>query len=191
MLKASDLTKAHDGDPLFDGLSFVLGDGERAGLVGPNGVGKSTLLRLLAGVDRPDRGTVSTGPGERIGWLPQEAPDPRTTLGELLGAAHEVTGSTGTVRWVDSAALVEAGVEPWMQLPIWLPAGEDHETMHQADVSKAMAAALRIRPLAETVADTWEWLQSIGGVAPQRPDRPPVGLDAARERELITQLIPN
>ena len=58
MLQASDLTKAHDGAPLFDGLSFVLGDGERAGLVGPNGVGKSTLLRLLAGrrSPRPRRG---------------------------------------------------------------------------------------------------------------------------------------
>jgi ATPase subunit of ABC transporter with duplicated ATPase domains len=53
MLQASDLTKAHDGAPLFDGLSFVLGDGERAGLVGPNGVGKSTLLRLLAGSTAP------------------------------------------------------------------------------------------------------------------------------------------
>ena len=95
MLQASDLTKAYDGDPLFDGLSFVLGDGERAGLVGPNGVGKSTLLRLLAGVDRPDRGTASTRPGERIGWLPQEAPDPRTTLGELLGAG---LGELWTVR---------------------------------------------------------------------------------------------
>ena len=53
MLQASDLTKAHDGAPLFDGLSFVLDDGERAGLVGPNGVGKSTLLRLLAGRRSP------------------------------------------------------------------------------------------------------------------------------------------
>jgi ATPase subunit of ABC transporter with duplicated ATPase domains len=84
MLQASDLTKSHDGAPLFDGLSFVLGDGERAGLVGRNGVGKSTLLRLLAGVDRPDRGAVSAG-GGRVGWLPQEAPDATTTLGALLG----------------------------------------------------------------------------------------------------------
>ena len=86
MLQASDLTKAYDGAPLFDGLSFVLGDGERAGLVGPNGVGKSTLLRLLAGVDRPDRGSAGAGSGERIGWLAQEAPDASATLGELLGA---------------------------------------------------------------------------------------------------------
>jgi ATPase subunit of ABC transporter with duplicated ATPase domains len=95
MLQASDLTKAHDGAPLFDGLSFVLGDGERAGLVGPNGVGKSTLLRLLAGVDRPDRGAVATGAGERVGWLAQEAPRADTTLGELLGAG---LGELWTVR---------------------------------------------------------------------------------------------
>jgi ATPase subunit of ABC transporter with duplicated ATPase domains len=86
MLQASDLGKAYDGAPLFDGLSFVLGDGERAGLVGPNGVGKSTLVRLLAGADRPDRGAVATGRGDRIGWLPQEAPDATRSLGDLLGA---------------------------------------------------------------------------------------------------------
>jgi ATPase subunit of ABC transporter with duplicated ATPase domains len=86
MLQASDLTKAYDGAPLFDGLSFVLRDGERAGLVGPNGVGKSTLLALLAGVERPDRGAASAGAGGRVGWLPQEAPDAARTLGELLGS---------------------------------------------------------------------------------------------------------
>ena len=112
MLQASDLTKAHDGAPLFDGLSFVLGDGERAGLVGPNGVGKSTLLRLLAGVDRPDRGAVATGTGGRIGWLPQEAPDARTTLGELLGAG---LGDLWTVRGelqVLLARLAEGDMSP-------------------------------------------------------------------------------
>ncbi len=113
-----------------------------------------------------------------------------TTLGELLSIATEVTGGTGTLHWADPASLIAAGVEPWMDLPIWLPAGEDHETMHEADVSRAMAAGLSIRPLRETVADTWAWLRSIGGVAPQRPDRPVLGLDAARERELITALIP-
>jgi ATPase subunit of ABC transporter with duplicated ATPase domains len=86
VLKASDLTKAHDGAPLFDGLSFVLRDGERAGLVGHNGAGKSTLLTLLAGVDRPDRGSVATGARDRIGWLAQEAPATGASLGALIGA---------------------------------------------------------------------------------------------------------
>jgi ATPase subunit of ABC transporter with duplicated ATPase domains len=95
MLQASDLTKSYDGAPLFDALSFVLGGGERAGLVGPNGVGKSTLLRLLARVERPDRGAVATSPGDRVGWLPQEAPHAATTLGALLGAG---LGELWTVR---------------------------------------------------------------------------------------------
>ncbi len=95
MLQASDLTKAYDGAPLFEGLSFVLADGERAGLVGPNGVGKSTLLRLLAGVELPDRGAATSAGGARVGWLPQEAPAPGTTLGELLGAG---VGEVWTVR---------------------------------------------------------------------------------------------
>jgi ATPase subunit of ABC transporter with duplicated ATPase domains len=102
MLQASDLTKSYDGAPLFDGLSFVLGAGERAGLVGRNGVGKSTLLRLLAGVDRPDRGAVTTG-GARIGWLPQEAPDAATTLGALLGEGlGEVWSVRGELRGLEA-----------------------------------------------------------------------------------------
>ncbi len=132
------------------------------------------------------RFSLSAAPGE---YSIVNEPD-QTTLGELLALAHEVTGSTGSIHWADPAALVDAGVEPWMDLPVWIPAGEDHESMHEADVSRAMAAGLGIRPLRETVADTWAWLQSIGGTAPQRPDRPVLGLSPERERELITALIP-
>jgi ATPase subunit of ABC transporter with duplicated ATPase domains len=103
MLQASDLMKSYDGAPLFDGLSFVLGDGERAGLVGPNGVGKSTLLRILAGVERPDRGAVAAGLGVRVGWLPQEAPHTATTLGALLGAGlGEVWAVRGQLRALEA-----------------------------------------------------------------------------------------
>jgi ATPase subunit of ABC transporter with duplicated ATPase domains len=104
MLQASDLGKAYDGAPLFEGLSFVLGDGDRAGLVGPNGVGKSTLVRLLAGADRPDRGAVGTGRGDRIGWLPREAPDATRSLGDLLGAGlGEVWRVRGELRTLEIA----------------------------------------------------------------------------------------
>jgi ATPase subunit of ABC transporter with duplicated ATPase domains len=84
MLKALDIQKAFDGAPLFTGISLVLGDGDRVGLVGPNGTGKTTLLRILAGAERPDRGTVSLGPGERVGYLAQQAPKPDVTLGRFL-----------------------------------------------------------------------------------------------------------
>ncbi len=87
MLKGTDLTKSHDGAPLFDGVSLTLDDGARAGLVGVNGVGKTTLLRLLAGLDRPDRGAVALGAGDRVGYLPQDVLDPRATIDDLLRRA--------------------------------------------------------------------------------------------------------
>ena len=75
MLKADSLCKAHDAEPLFTDATFTLGDGDRTGLVGPNGTGKSTLLRILAGLELADEGFVTTGPGDRIGFLHQQAPD--------------------------------------------------------------------------------------------------------------------
>jgi ATPase subunit of ABC transporter with duplicated ATPase domains len=84
VLKADSLRAAHDAAPLFDAVSFVLGDGDRVGLVGPNGSGKSTLLRILAGVAKPDGGTVQTDAGERVGYLAQQPPDPSLAVGEHL-----------------------------------------------------------------------------------------------------------
>ena len=91
MLRALDLTKSYDGAPLFDGLSLTLGAGERAGLVGPNGTGKSTLLRLLAGREHPDRGAVASH--GRVGYLPQEAPAGEATVDTLL---RDALGDAGT-----------------------------------------------------------------------------------------------
>ena len=49
MFKGTDLTKSHDGAPLFDGVSLTLDDGARAALVGVNGVGKTTLMQAAGG----------------------------------------------------------------------------------------------------------------------------------------------
>jgi ATPase subunit of ABC transporter with duplicated ATPase domains len=86
-LKASDLLAAHGDTTIFEGLSLTLSGDRRTGLVGPNGAGKTTLLRLLAGVEPPERGAVTLGPGDRIGYLPQDPPGPELTIDRLLGAA--------------------------------------------------------------------------------------------------------
>ena len=57
---------------LFSDVSFRLASGDRAGLIGPNGTGKSTLLRIVAGLDTPDSGSVALARGTRIGFLQQE-----------------------------------------------------------------------------------------------------------------------
>lgn len=108
-----------------------------------------------------------------------------TTMGELLEVAAGITGGRAELRWTEPDAILAAGIAQWTELPIWLAPGFDHSFMHGGDVTRAIAAGLRPRPVRETVADTWAWLQSIGGAPPHRPDRPPVGLDPAKEAELL------
>ncbi|MFE3516911.1 NAD-dependent epimerase/dehydratase family protein [Streptomyces sp. NPDC059166] len=108
-----------------------------------------------------------------------------TTMGELLDTVVRVTGSRARPRWTDPEVLLAAGVEPWTDLPVWLPAGELYDSLHQGDVTLAYAAGLRCRPVAETVADTWAWLRALDGTAPQRSDRPAVGLDPRTEAKLL------
>ena len=110
-----------------------------------------------------------------------------TTMGELLASCVRVTGADAELRWTAPERILAAGIEPWIQLPIWLPPGPEHDGMHGGDGSKALAAGLRCRPVGETVADTWAWLQGLGGVAPQRADRPRVGLDPEREARLLAR----
>jgi ATPase subunit of ABC transporter with duplicated ATPase domains len=87
LLKAIDLSQTYDGEALFREASFLLGPGDRVGLVGPNGVGKSTLLRVLVGELSPSAGHVELGPDDRIGYLAQQVPDPGTTVARFLAQA--------------------------------------------------------------------------------------------------------
>jgi len=68
-----DVSKSHGARLLLDRVSLVVGAESRIGVVGPNGVGKTTLLRLLAGLDAPDSGSIlRSPPGLAVGYLPQE-----------------------------------------------------------------------------------------------------------------------
>ena len=85
-LVARDLARVRGGSTVLDGVDVSVGPRTRLGVVGPNGVGKTTLLRLLAGLDRPDRGSVTrTPPNARVGYLPQEPErSPRESLLDFL-----------------------------------------------------------------------------------------------------------
>lgn len=67
-ISVSNLVKEFEvGKKILDGLTFQVDSGERVGLLGPNGCGKTTLLRILTGVVDCDEGEVVTAPGKRIG----------------------------------------------------------------------------------------------------------------------------
>ncbi|CAM5731294.1 NAD-dependent epimerase/dehydratase family protein OS=Streptomyces tendae OX=1932 GN=F3L20_24685 PE=4 SV=1 [Streptomyces tendae] len=114
------------------------------------------------------------------------SPSGHTTMSALLEACVRVTGGPAELRWTAPEVVLGAGVEPWAQLPVWVPPHSDlHDALHAADVSRAVASGLRCRPVAETVADTWAWLREIGGTAPQRTDRTAVGLDPEAEAKVL------
>src|SRR5512138_1274644 len=81
MLTIHHLYKAYGIQPILQDISFSISNSERLGLIGPNGCGKTTLMRILAGFEQPDSGTVvSTRPNLRVGYLAQgmESDDEQT-----------------------------------------------------------------------------------------------------------------
>src|ERR1700757_4661136 len=95
LLSCSALSRGFDEGPLFQELGFELFAGERVGLVGPNGVGKTTLLLLLAGLGSPDTGEVRLHAGARIALLRQQPNfEPgRTLVDEARSALEELTAA--------------------------------------------------------------------------------------------------
>lgn len=86
MLTVNQLTKRFGDVLLFENVSFTVNNGERVGLIGPNGCGKTTILRIVAGEDVPSRGSVMFSPSDvRLGYLPQGMdPQPQTPVRDVL-----------------------------------------------------------------------------------------------------------
>ena len=71
LITANSLSKSFGAEDLFANVSFSVAKGARLALVGPNGIGKTTLLRMLVGQEEPSSGTVTHAKTLRIGYLPQ------------------------------------------------------------------------------------------------------------------------
>lgn len=109
------------------------------------------------------------------------------TMGSLLEAAQDVTGSRARLVWASPEVIEEAGIQPWTELPVWVPPTEEYAGLHDGDVSAIHAAGLTCRPARETVADTWRWLQDEG-YPPSPPGRPEHGLNPDTERRVLATL---
>jgi ATP-binding cassette subfamily F protein uup len=92
---------------LFEGLSVTVSERDRLGVVGINGTGKSTLLRVLAGRAEPDEGLVRRGRGIRVGMLDQDAPLPEGPVRQAVGGGWE---SEAILDRLGMAALVDRDV---------------------------------------------------------------------------------
>jgi ATPase subunit of ABC transporter with duplicated ATPase domains len=110
-LVARDLTKSFGPRVVLDHVSCTIGPLHRVGVVAPNGTGKSTLLKLLAGIDAPDSGTVTLlPPGATVGYLPQE---PERRAGETVRAyLARRTAVAAAEQALDDASAALAGQAP-------------------------------------------------------------------------------
>jgi ATPase subunit of ABC transporter with duplicated ATPase domains len=99
-LSLSGVSKSFGAQLVLDNVSLAVGPRSRIGLVGPNGVGKTTLLRLLAGLEQPDSGSISRAPAELlVGYVEQERDlRPEETL---LGYLARRTGVAAAERELD------------------------------------------------------------------------------------------
>ena len=138
-LSAAHATVVHGTHPVLTDVSVVVGPRARVGIVGPNGVGKSTLLRVLAGLEAPDTGTVDRSPATlTVGYLPQEVTGIEgETLLDYLGrrtgvAAASAALDAATAALADDAALVDAHAAA---LDHFLALGGDDLAARAAEVS--------------------------------------------------------
>ena len=97
LLSASELRLSYGRQILLDGVSLTVAPGEKVGLVGRNGCGKTSLLRILAGEDQPDAGEISRRRSLRAGYLPQEF----ELDGDLTVLQNIEAGASDVVGWID------------------------------------------------------------------------------------------
>ena len=104
-------------------------------------------------------------------------------FGDLLETCRRAARSNASVIWADAKFLEEKRVNPWSDLPLWIPDGDPHRGIMSADSSRALVAGLHPRSLSETVRDTLAWARSAG----KHFGALTAGLTPERENELLTE----
>lgn len=109
-------------------------------------------------------------------------PDP-ISMEEFLACCLAVTGGAGRAVWTEPDVLDEYGVRQWTEMPLWRTA----EGVWSVDPARAVAAGLSCRPLAETIADTWDWLKDDGRPV-DHPRAAEHGIDPGKEEAILAGL---
>ncbi len=149
LVDLTDVGARRPDRPLFEGLSLTVASGDRLGVVGRNGGGKSTLLRVLAGETEPDDGTVRRGRGVRVGFLSQ-----RPVL--LPGTVRAAVGT----HWEAAAILDRLGMTPLVDADVATLSGGQEKRVALARVLVAEVDLLVLdEPTNHLDLDAVRWLE--------------------------------
>jgi ATP-binding cassette subfamily F protein 3 len=158
VLTAHNLSKSYGAEDIFSGITFSVPHRARIGLVGANGVGKTTLLRILLGMEEPSAGSIHLARGARLGYLPQEAgfdsaltlwDEMLKTFSDLLERQAELTRLEEAMRHPGQAeaALVTYGTR---QHEFDLLGGYTYEQrIHQTLTGLGFSRADELRPVSQ------------------------------------------
>jgi 2'-hydroxyisoflavone reductase len=118
----------------------------------------------------------------KTGTYNATGPETPLTMRHVLEVCRDATGSDARLTWVSEQFLLEQGVGPWIEIPLWIPSENDPDMVgfSDASISKALADGLTFRPLTDTIKATLEWDASRPPIAERR-----AGLKAEREAELL------
>lgn len=160
LLNASEITKSYTEKPLLSQLSFAINEGDKIGLIGVNGTGKSTLLRIVAGAEDADSGAVTLTRGVRIAWLPQTPPTTpgASVLEQALSFAG--LGPEDENVYECKSMLLQLGISNF-DTPVEQLSGGERKRVAMAGIFCRPAEILILdEPTNHIDSDTVEWLES-------------------------------
>ncbi len=155
LINIENLTKAYTEHKLFDNASFSLQEGEKIGVVGINGTGKTTLLKMLAGEEEPDEGTITMANHVVLRYLPQHPEfDPEKSSLECVLAGNVTEQNQWTIESDAKAMMTRLGIKDFEQ-----PAGQ----LSGGQRKRLALISVLLSPADVLLLDV-KWRLGLGGV---------------------------
>lgn len=160
LLNATDISKSYTASPLLSNLSYAINEGDKIGLIGINGTGKSTLLRITAGIEDADSGKIILTGGVQIGYLPQApAYDPeKTVLEQAVSYLTRETAAEGEYKC--KSMLNQLGITDFEKKMSTLSGGERKRVAMAGIFTNECDILILDEPTNHIDSDTVEWLEN-------------------------------